>query len=749
MNVFFNKLLFSLMVLVYSITGLVNSCHSSSNLALYKPYSVSPAPGYPLSAPPSDKTSLTDGRYSVGNFWTQKTTVGWWPVRSVEILIDLEKVSSIGTIRFNTARGESAGVLYPVHIFAFVGQDKDHLVYAGDIAGDPENLPGPYRVKRFELGGIAVRGRYVLLEIVTAKSKSVFCDEIEVLEGGHDRGKTGRLTVEESRKLADRLKWFSPYQDFIKNIAMANGSAMYAFPGLTDRIALIKQKILNLASAEEVDAIESEILMLRADMLRGQLQGKQLLVEAVKPWAPLPLIALSAGSTPSQLSLQMPQGGYAQDALLVTNLSQGNRLVTLSCAMTPDGSPELSLYQVPFVKSLATEYVADPLVPVASGFTLRPGESRMVFVSAMGKAPGSWQTNIEVISDGQSESIPVNCTVFPITLPESPSLNAVNWGYLNFDLISDRKEQAVQDLLSHHTKIMVIPPSYLKGANQKETADLSDFIRLENYLKAQKGATRVILGLGLGTDKHTTVSGLYPFLSERWKVGFSKWYVNAILAARRSGFSENQLYLYPYDEMGGQQIDDFVRFAGWLRGSFPSAKLYATLGEATLATKGWEKILPYLEIAQAFNEDMFRTGHPFKGEPWIYSTQGPSRSLSPYTYYRLMSWKAFLYGYRGVGFWSYADTDVNDNPDSSWDDANRGARDFGVIYRGDGKSIVSSRRWEAWRMGIEDYELLTVYGKARGEVAARTLAKAVLDHPEDTSKADEVRRQILMELAGL
>jgi len=49
-------------------------------------------------------------------------------------------------------------------------------------------------------------------------------------------------------------------------------------------------------------------------------------------------------------------------------------------------------------------------------------------------------------------------------------------------------------------------------------------------------------------------------------------------------------------------------------------------------------------------------------------------------------------------------------------------------------------------MGIEDYELLTMYAKAKGDGAAKALAKSVMDNLQDTTRADEVRRKILMEL---
>ncbi len=50
-------------------------------------------------------------------------------------------------------------------------------------------------------------------------------------------------------------------------------------------------------------------------------------------------------------------------------------------------------------------------------------------------------------------------------------------------------------------------------------------------------------------------------------------------------------------------------------------------------------------------------------------------------------------------------------------------------------------------MGVEDYEQLTMYAKAKGDGAAKILAKSVLDNPEDTARADEVRKKILLELS--
>ena len=741
MGYFVQKLITGILLLSYSLVALVPSCDAAANLALGKPYTLVPPPSYPLSAPATDRTSLTDGKYTFGRFWIEKTTVGWWPVPSVEILIDLEKVSVIDGITFNTAHDTSAGVYYPVQIHAFVGPDREHLLYAGDIADQPDNLPGPYRTKRLRLDGIQSKGRFVLLEIVASTSRSVFCDEIEVLEGTHDSGRTGSLSIAAARQLSKRLKWDGIGKKRLKSLIAQSWLPRGERKSLTDKLAKLDQKHTSIASVGDDEAIDSGIFAVRADLLRSKGKGAQLLVESVDPWAKLTPITAATGIAPKLLSLVTPQGGYDHAALLVTSLAPDTRKITVSLAKLPAGSSEISLYHAPFVKSAALEYVADPLVP-SGDFSLRPGESAVLFVSAKGYRSGEWNSSLKISSAGVSLSLPVNVKVSKVALPESLSLHAVNWGYLDSGLIRDRKKEAARDLQAHHIDIVVVPPGYLQGANQVSPISFQDFARLESYLKYQQGAAKVLLGIGFGSATRTTVTGKFPFLSRNWQDGFRKWYAGAVLAAGRAGFAESQVYLYPYDEMAGEQIDDFVRLAAWAKKEIPSIKFYATFGEESLKSGKWKKPFPYLDIVQAFDVEMLRDRGQSKAEGWLYDTGGMSKSLSPYGYYRMMSWKAFLRGYTGVGFWAYADIGENG---SAWQ-ANE--RDFAVIYEGKAGSIISSRRWEAWRMGIEDYELLSMYARAKGERAAKELAASVYDHQDDTSLADKARRSILIELSG-
>jgi hypothetical protein len=155
------------------------------------------------------------------------------------------------------------------------------------------------------------------------------------------------------------------------------------------------------------------------------------------------------------------------------------------------------------------------------------------------------------------------------------------------------------------------------------------------------------------------------------------------------------------------------------------------------------------------------TGKPL----WSYTVG--RRLLSPYSAYRLALWRAFDVGATGCGFWCYAVGEGWKNRDM-WKES---AGLYAVIYTLEGapaevsrrEVIIPSRRWEAWREGIEDYTYLhllrEVVRNRRGSdgrdaitSAQRTLESAVrevLAEPEDVARADLHRRQVLHALVRL
>ena len=125
------------------------------------------------------------------------------------------------------------------------------------------------------------------------------------------------------------------------------------------------------------------------------------------------------------------------------------------------------------------------------------------------------------------------------------------------------------------------------------------------------------------------------------------------------------------------------------------------------------------------------------GNPvWMYEALAPAKSFSPYQYYRLMPWKAFKLGLTGVGFWTYA----NHYKISSWDDTGIPKGHYNVVYKEYnspvntlGEKLIPSRRWEAFREGIEDYQYLFELKKA--------IALNMTTNPEKAKKAKLMLKQ--------
>lgn len=73
--------------------------------------------------------------------------------------------------------------------------------------------------------------------------------------------------------------------------------------------------------------------------------------------------------------------------------------------------------------------------------------------------------------------------------------------------------------------------------------------------------------------------------------------------------------------------------------------------------------------------------------------------------------------------------------------------DYSVVYTDEkGDSIISSRRWEAFKLGFEDYSVISAYAAKFGKQKAKDLVAEVLSKPGDINLADSVIHKMV---AGL
>ncbi|HIE09055.1 MAG TPA: discoidin domain-containing protein, partial [Armatimonadetes bacterium] len=155
------------------------------NIALRRPYTLSPKPNYPHCTDSGDGSQLTDGKYVKGYFWVQKGCVGWRKAPLVTITIDLGRVEPISGLSFSTAAGV-AGVYWPRAILVMVSEDGKNFYFVGDLVGlSARSSPPPregYATHKFVTDGLKTKGRFVRLVVIPSGAYT-FCDEIEIYGG--------------------------------------------------------------------------------------------------------------------------------------------------------------------------------------------------------------------------------------------------------------------------------------------------------------------------------------------------------------------------------------------------------------------------------------------------------------------------------------------------------------------------------------------------------------------------------------
>jgi len=131
---------------------------------------------------------------------------------------------------------------------------------------------------------------------------------------------------------------------------------------------------------------------------------------------------------------------------------------------------------------------------------------------------------------------------------------------------------------------------------------------------------------------------------------------------------------------------------------------------------------------------------------YTYTCSTFMKALSPYTYHRLKPWSAAALGLDGVFYWAY-----NSWRGEPWNDFDGEIADCGAIYPGAGAPITS-RRWEASREGLEDWQIMRLLEQLSPEEGAALVSEAlnaVLANKDNVDLADEWHARLVKNAAEL
>jgi hypothetical protein len=152
--------------------------------------------------------------------------------------------------------------------------------------------------------------------------------------------------------------------------------------------------------------------------------------------------------------------------------------------------------------------------------------------------------------------------------------------------------------------------------------------------------------------------------------------------------------------MGGILIEKLERIARYVKGLDSNVRFYTDpfRGMTVADHKRMVDVLDIVQPAQygvvlSDNSDRIDYLRTTDQTHWIYEARAGVKQFVEPTYYWEQIWTAWEIGFTGIGYWTYCTTGFD-----LWE----AAADYVLVYQG-AKGPVPSKRWQAVRIGIEDY----------------------------------------------
>ena len=732
------------------------------NIARGKPYTLSPRPNYRHCTDEGDTEQLTDGAYSEGYFWVQKSTVGWNRAGLADITIDLGKVQPISGISYNTAAGV-AGVAWPNSILVYVSDGGNEWWFAGELMVLSARHGSPpregYAVHRFWTGDLRTRGRYVKL-LVAAGSAYTFCDEVEVYRGPDELleiSRTGDPTTSPGKDARRKLTTSAVRKHVVggverlKSRVTASEVDAQIKQELQDRLGRIAEAALK---AEVTDPDFKAIVpyngphlqMLRARAALWRARGRpRFAVWHCNRYKPIQPDALPPENAPAaDLDMVMMQNEVRADVINVTHAGEDDAALRITIAGLP-GSPTpefVDLRQALWTGTRGGDVVASAL-PAArrrgDGWTadIPPGLTSQLWLSVNSAdvGPGQYRGRIKIAAgDQRVATVPFNLRVSELKLPDRLTLTLGGWDYtdgFHRGITPQNREMTVSFLKQYHVNAPWATSSVMPFGTHADDGTMvqpPDTQNMDRWLDRWQGARYYCVFNSFHRPAPDTDAG-----RRRVKEWISFW----VDHLNQRGISPDQLCLLISDEPHDEEEANLITsYASVIQKAEPQVNVWEdpTWRDPTKAPERFFELCDILCPNRPMwiqNRDVFEEVYlPQKDagkKLAFYSCSGPVRSLDPYSYHRLQAWDCFRYGAVQEFFWAFGDNGGG----SAWNEFAADGDCYTPQFLGP-QDCTTSKHMEAIREGLYDYEYMIMLRDAieaarnSGDVDAETIRQAQL-----------------------
>ena len=515
----------------------------------------------------------------------------------------------------------------------------------------------------------------------------------------------------------------------------------------------IKEKS-NVASAMpmlELSKLKNSLSGLRQEISEfskmvkaAQQAGTNFAVYAANPWAPFGGVdeVMENRLEEAKINIEAFKNETESAALNIANFAGSPltvRVEALILTNSEDSTVVLpknvyEFHDVLNIPTQALDYSADalPLMNQAHTMMIPNYELRQLWININTKmlAPGLWKGVIKLRSlevESQEINVPVSIQVWDSALPDKQPVSLCHWGYVHSSRLKDYPDKAYWDQVEHGTNVFVATPDFAPLAKYDNEGNIIGEINFEKHDQYVK--KHIKNGLILFLAYQNGLKGPAKQFSPAWQKAHKTWFRAWIKHLKNMGINYDQYAFYPVDEPGlnDVNVDRLIAYGKAMREADPQAHIYTDpVGGASM--DDLKKMTPYVDIwCPNRNGYLLKEGGDklayikSTGKTvWTYECIGNAKHLSPLGYYRAQAWLSWHHGLTGMGFWSYCTSSAD-----PWY-VPEGTRDYLLIYQGEG--VVSSKRWEAIRDGVEDYGILdrlrSAVDKAKGKAPAAIIKDA-------------------------
>ena len=684
--------------------------------------------------------------------------------------IDLGEECPIGKVTFDSITG-SAQVTFPSAVLVFVSSDGRHYRCLCDAMTE---TPVQTRLlnHRFAADGLKGWGRYVRMALLPG-GFYMFSDEIEIMRGDHSSDEArymsdGSIPANEVAAYADRMKaWARQKNTTVVLQREADEALTERANALADerlvedcrqQIKVERTKVLAARSVVEVDyrqgppyrSYDRRVFEAVARVNSTLWPNRAVVVWQKNPWAWLrPLEAPVGQELGARVRVDMMNNEWATASFVVTSCSDRDQQLSLVAdefrgPVAVPANGVLRIAHVVHAEAFGYNYRDDPIVPFDEGpVVLKPGISKRIWLTfktrGIDLTPGTYTTSIKVAVDGKgAATVPVELRVWPLRFPDEVSLHSNSWGYFDDPCIAGHEEAAAQDLVDHYSTALTLNHRYLPKPKPDRDGNLKeplDFTKLDQML-AWNPQCRLWL-IWVGFEFGFRRMGMREFGTPAWENAFTQYVTQMRDHLAEKGIGKSQFAWYWTDEPSGDHWEKFDHPASKLLKQIDPDMLVWANPTRRVTVKQFGASLPYVDVfcpslGTLSSRAVLDICHRTRLKSWQYVCAS-EKNCNPFGYYRWFAWKAWKNRLGGIGMWVYVDRNGQ-----TFSDYLSGVS-YAMVYKGR-NGIIGSKRWDAWRQGIADYEYLRMLADAVAAAQKRGVGGPAIEKAQRilTEGVDEV-----------